>query len=109
MAFLFGNVFLLLRDGLLLQSRVFEAIGLVLLKWGVTCSWEFAVIISLLVLFRSKGWVLVVLTLGIIFAWESDSQELRFGILQQIVEAIAATVSSGGSDDFENWKKVITG
>ena len=109
MAFFIGNVFLLLRDGLLLLSRVFEVIGNLLLKWGVTCSWEFAVIISLLVLFRSKGWVLVVLTLGIIFAWESDSQELRFGIFQHISEAFAATFSSGGSDDFENWKKVITG
>ena len=109
MAFLIGTVFLLLRDGLLLLSRFFEVIGLVLVKWGVTCSWEFAVIISLLILFRSKGWILVVLSLGIIFAWESDSQELRFGILQQIAEAFAAAVSSGGSDDFENWKKVITG
>ena len=94
MAFLIGNVFLLLRDGLLVLGRFFEVIGLLLLKWEVTCSWEFAVIISLLVLFRSKGWVLVVLTLGIIFAWESDSQELRFGILQQIFEAFTCHQSA---------------
>jgi len=61
-------------------ASVFEFLGIGSERLGLSVSWEFAFILTLLVAWRTRGGVAVFLTLSLIFAFEDGDQNIVFSV-----------------------------